>query len=227
MAHEYTSDATERCERALGTLMRGIGQPWRDKICLVGGLVPLYLVPGNDHAQPEHIGSTDVDLALRLVVGAVDYAALAAAGRTEAEAARARNEAALVVRQFSDALALPTEGGVMTDPRSDVRYDPIVVSAESTVVAEYVSETAEEAAYQSEAALEREFISVLQSQAYEYLPLTSEAELIANLRAQLEALNGITFSDAEWERFFRRRSPAPTRAPSRRRCASSRTTSRS
>ena len=39
-------------------------------------------------------------------------------------------------------------------------------------------------------------------QAYEYLPLTSEAELIANLRAQLEALNGITFSDAEWERFF-------------------------
>ena len=91
----------------------------------------------------------------------------------------------------------------MTDPRSGVRYDPIVVSAESTVVAEYVSETADEAAYQSEAALEREFIGVLQAQAYEYLPLTSEAELIANLRGQLEALNGITFSEGEWERFFR------------------------
>ncbi len=90
----------------------------------------------------------------------------------------------------------------MTDLRGVVRYEPIVVSAESTVVAEYVSETADEAAYQYEAALERGFISVLQSQAYEYLPLTSEAELIANLRAQLEALNGITFSDAEWERFF-------------------------
>ena len=91
----------------------------------------------------------------------------------------------------------------MTDPRSGVRYDPIVVSAESTVVAEYVSETADEAAYQSEAALEREFIGVLRAQAYEYLPLTSEAELIANLRRQLEALNGITFSEGEWERFFR------------------------
>jgi hypothetical protein len=47
---------------------------------------------------------------------------------------------------------------------SGVRYDP-VVSTESTVVAEYVSETAEAAAYQSEAALEREFVGALQSQA--------------------------------------------------------------
>ena len=101
----------------------------------------------------------------------------------------------------------------MTDPRGDVRYDPIVVSAESTVVAEYVSETADEAAYQSEAALEREFIGVLQSQAYEYLPLTSEAELIANLRLQLEALNGIVFSDAEWERFFREKIAGANEGP--------------
>lgn len=48
----------------------------------------------------------------------------------------------------------------MTDARA-TRYDPVVVSAESTVVAEYVSETADEAAYQSEAALEREFIGIL------------------------------------------------------------------
>jgi len=101
----------------------------------------------------------------------------------------------------------------MTDPRGDVRYDPIVVSAESTVVAEYVSETADVAAYQSEAALEREFIGVLQSQAYEYLPLTSEAELIANLRLQLEALNGIVFSDAEWERFFREKIAGANEGP--------------
>ena len=32
-----------------------------------------------------------------------------------------------------------------------------------------------------------------------------EAQLIANLRTQLEALNDITFSDAEWERFFTER----------------------
>jgi type I restriction enzyme R subunit len=90
----------------------------------------------------------------------------------------------------------------MSEPNGGVRYDPIAVSAESTVVSEYFPEVAEEAAYQSEAALEREFIRLLQSQAYEYLPLTNEAELIANLRAQLEALNGIMFSNAEWERFF-------------------------
>jgi len=93
----------------------------------------------------------------------------------------------------------------MTESSGATRYDPIAVSAESTVVAEYFPDAAEEAAYQSEAALEQEFIRLLQSQAYEYLPLTSEAQLIANLRTQLESLNGITFSDAEWERFFTER----------------------
>jgi type I restriction enzyme R subunit len=92
----------------------------------------------------------------------------------------------------------------MTDAQT-TRYDPIAVSADSTVVAEYFPEAIEESAYQSEAALEREFIRLLQSQAYEYLPLTSEAQIIANLRTQLEALNGITFSDAEWDRFFTER----------------------
>ncbi len=92
----------------------------------------------------------------------------------------------------------------MTDART-TRYDPIAVSAESTVVAEYVPEAVEEAAYQSEAALERELIRLLESQAYTYLSITSEAELIANLRTQLEQLNAITFSDSEWERFFTER----------------------
>jgi type I restriction enzyme R subunit len=82
------------------------------------------------------------------------------------------------------------------------KYDPIAVSAESTVVAEHVPDAHAESAYQSEAALEREFIRLLESQAYEYLPITSEEQLIANLRAQLEALNHITFSDAEWRDFF-------------------------
>ncbi|MFA5564901.1 MAG: type I restriction endonuclease subunit R [Acidimicrobiia bacterium] len=82
------------------------------------------------------------------------------------------------------------------------RFDPIAVSGESTVVAEYIADSPTETAYQSEAALEAEFIRILQAQAYEYLPITSEAELIANLRRQLEALNGITFSEAEWQQFF-------------------------
>ena len=82
------------------------------------------------------------------------------------------------------------------------KYDPIAVSNESTVVAEYVVASNGADHYQSEAALENEFISLLQSQAYEYLKIRTEAELVANLRGQLEIVNHIEFSDDEWERFF-------------------------
>lgn len=84
-------------------------------------------------------------------------------------------------------------------------YDPIAVSSESTVVSEYIAEPSTETSYQSEADLERELIRVLQSQAYDYLLIATEAELIQNLRTQLEALNGITFSDSEWQQFFTQR----------------------
>ena len=91
----------------------------------------------------------------------------------------------------------------MSEDLKPYRYEPIALSNESTVVAEFVPDHAvREAVYQSEAELEKTFIKQLQVQAYEYLPITSEAELIANLRRQLEKLNKILFSDAEWERFF-------------------------
>ncbi len=56
--------------------------------------------------------------------------------------------------------------------------------------------------YQSEAELEKEFVAQLQTQAYEYLPITQESDLIINLRTQLEKLNHYTFSDQEWKHFF-------------------------
>ncbi len=82
------------------------------------------------------------------------------------------------------------------------RYEPIALSAESTVVAEFIPDPAAQSGYQSEADLEATFIALLAEQAYEYLPVHSQAELVANLRVQLEALNKVTFSDAEWQRFF-------------------------
>ena len=82
-------------------------------------------------------------------------------------------------------------------------YDPITVSSESTVVAESPATYTAGQAYQSEADLEREFINLLTQQKYEFLTIRSELELIANLRRQLEALNDITFSDAEWTQFFK------------------------
>lgn len=93
----------------------------------------------------------------------------------------------------------------MTHDTPPHRFEPIAISAESTVVAEYVPDAAAYIAYQSEAELEREFIRLLETQAYERLVLTSEAQLVANLRGQLEALNDIAFTDAEWKRFFAER----------------------
>ncbi len=90
----------------------------------------------------------------------------------------------------------------MSEDFTRYRIEPVALSDESTVVAEFVAEGAREAGYQSEAELEKAFITQLRMQAYEYLPITSEAGLVANLRRQLEKLNKITFSDAEWERVF-------------------------
>lgn len=91
----------------------------------------------------------------------------------------------------------------MSEDLNPHRYEAIALSSESTVVAEFVPESeVREAIYQSEAALEKDLISQLQKQAYEYLPITSESALVDNLRKQLEALNKVTFSDAEWQRFF-------------------------
>ena len=83
------------------------------------------------------------------------------------------------------------------------QYNLIAATGESTVVAEYTPETRRSESYQSEAALEQEFIHMLTAQGYEYLTIHDEAALIANLRRQLEKLNDYTFTDAEWERFFK------------------------
>lgn len=82
------------------------------------------------------------------------------------------------------------------------KYDPIAVSSESTVVAEYSQEERKASAYQSEADLENAFIALLKEQAYEYLPITSEEDLSSNLRASLEEVNKYSFTDGEWQRFF-------------------------
>lgn len=56
--------------------------------------------------------------------------------------------------------------------------------------------------YQSEAALEREFIEDLKSQGYEFLPnLNSIEAMFVNARVQLQELNNMQFTDGEWMRF--------------------------
>ncbi len=81
-------------------------------------------------------------------------------------------------------------------------YNIVAATNTETVVSEYIPEANRSTEYQSEAALEKDSIERLIAQGYDYLELPSEAALIINLRRQLEALNGITFSDGEWTRFF-------------------------
>ena len=65
-------------------------------------------------------------------------------------------------------------------------YNIVASTNQSTVVAEYTPEERVATAYQSEAELENEFIRLLTTLGYDYLKINSEAELIANLRKQLE-----------------------------------------
>ncbi|KGE89483.1 MAG: type I restriction endonuclease subunit R [Phaeodactylibacter xiamenensis] len=56
--------------------------------------------------------------------------------------------------------------------------------------------------YQSEASLERELIQDLVNQGYEYLPkLNTPEAMLANVRALLQELNDMAFTDNEWARF--------------------------
>lgn len=82
------------------------------------------------------------------------------------------------------------------------QYNIIAESQEYTVVSEYDHVATPAEGFQSEADLEREFIRLLREQGYDYLPIHKEADLIFNLRTQLEKLNHYHFTDSEWEHFF-------------------------
>jgi len=81
-------------------------------------------------------------------------------------------------------------------------FNIVATTSENTVVTEYEPAKTRSDYYQSEAALEKEFIQLLSEQGYEYLRINDERGLVSNLRSKLEALNGYEFSDNEWDSFF-------------------------
>ena len=84
-------------------------------------------------------------------------------------------------------------------------YKTIAESNNFIVLDNYTkySEAHEAAAvYQTEAALEQEFIQDLINQGYENpTHLTSIAAMLANVRMQLQTLNNMVFTNGEWTRF--------------------------
>lgn len=82
------------------------------------------------------------------------------------------------------------------------QYKMVAENPQSTVVSDFEPVYRKSTQYQSEAEMEHDFISQLEKQGYEYLPIKTGKELICNLRRQLECLNDYKFTDNEWQSFF-------------------------
>ena len=79
---------------------------------------------------------------------------------------------------------------------------PIAETNRYIVLDRYTKEWEINEGYQSEDALERELIQDLENQGYLYVPeLKTPEQLLANVRVQLQELNKVEFSEAEWLRF--------------------------
>ena len=76
------------------------------------------------------------------------------------------------------------------------QYQLVSENPESTVVSEYFTSQFSAAQYRNEEEMEKDFISRLSRQAYDYLPIKTEQELIDNLRKQIEKLNNLRFTDS-------------------------------
>jgi type I restriction enzyme R subunit len=79
---------------------------------------------------------------------------------------------------------------------------PIAETNKFIVLDKYAKQWQVNQSYQSEYDLEREFITDLEHQGYEYLrDLNTPEAMLANVRVQLQVLNGVQFLEAEWQRF--------------------------
>ena len=81
-------------------------------------------------------------------------------------------------------------------------YKPIAETNNFIILDKY-TKIEQTGSYQTEADLERELITDLASQGYEYRKdITSHDALLANAREQLQKLNNVTLLDSEWQRFL-------------------------
>lgn len=78
-----------------------------------------------------------------------------------------------------------------------------IVESDNFIILEKYTKLEQPSQYQTEADLEKELIADLRQQGYEYLTyLTTPEALLANLKTQMEFLNNVVFTDAEWLRFL-------------------------
>ncbi|MFP7215702.1 type I restriction endonuclease subunit R [Lactococcus garvieae] len=78
-----------------------------------------------------------------------------------------------------------------------------IIESNNFIVLDKWTKLEQKGNFQSESDLEREMISDLQQQGYDYANyLVTPEALLGNLRVQLEDLNAVHFSDNEWERLL-------------------------
>ena len=86
---------------------------------------------------------------------------------------------------------------------SESTFTTAIVESDNFIILEKYTKTEQPSQYQTEADLEKELIADLRQQGYEYLTyLTTPEALLANLKTQMEVLNNVVFTDAEWLRFL-------------------------
>lgn len=78
---------------------------------------------------------------------------------------------------------------------------PIAESNRFIVLDKYTREWEASDRYQSEGDLERELVQDLINQGYELAKLDTQEAMLANVRAQLQELNNVQFTDGEWAQF--------------------------
>ena len=78
-----------------------------------------------------------------------------------------------------------------------------IAESNNFIVLEKYTKIEQSVSFQTEAELEREMVSDLCSQGYEYANyLVRHEALVENLREQLETLNHVVFTDVEWQRIL-------------------------
>lgn len=86
---------------------------------------------------------------------------------------------------------------------SESTFTTAIVESDNFIILEKYTKIEQPSQYQTEADLEKELIADLCQQGYEYLAyLTTPEALLANLKTQMEVLNNVVFTDAEWLRFL-------------------------
>lgn len=76
---QYSPETALKCEAALVTLLGNIG-PWANRLVVIGGLAPRYIVRELPAGAIPHIGTTDIDVVVQLALDGTEetYATLKA-----------------------------------------------------------------------------------------------------------------------------------------------------